>query len=86
MSVVCNDGRIIVGVLRGFDQLTNLILEDSYERLYSRNKGVENWPLGLYVVRGDNVSIVGEIDDEADEELQSKFDTIRAAPLRPVTH
>jgi U6 snRNA-associated Sm-like protein LSm8 len=35
ISVITNDGRNIVGVLRGFDQATNLILDESHERVYS---------------------------------------------------
>ena len=35
ICVLTNDGRSVVGILRGFDQTTNLILEDSHERVYS---------------------------------------------------
>ena len=35
VSVITNDGRNIVGILRGFDVTTNLILEDCHERVYS---------------------------------------------------
>jgi hypothetical protein len=35
ISVITSDGRTIVGMLRGFDQTTNLILEDCHERVYS---------------------------------------------------
>ncbi len=43
------------GLLRGFDQAVNLILVDAKERVYSSKAGVEVVPLGLYMVRGDNV-------------------------------
>jgi U6 snRNA-associated Sm-like protein LSm8 len=43
------------GMLRGFDQQINLILTDTRERVYSSKSGVETVPLGLYMVRGDNV-------------------------------
>lgn len=39
----------------GFDQTTNVILSDSTERVYSMEEGVEEVPLGLYIVRGDNI-------------------------------
>ncbi len=42
-------------MLRGFDQTINLILEDSLERVYSSQQGVEQVPLGLYIIRGDNM-------------------------------
>ncbi|DAD49404.1 TPA_asm: hypothetical protein HUJ06_000070 [Nelumbo nucifera] len=35
ISVITNDGRNIVGVLKGFDQATNIILDESRERVYS---------------------------------------------------
>ena len=38
---------------------TNLILEDSSERVYSTKAGVEVIPLGLYVIRGDNLRARG---------------------------
>ena len=41
VQIVTNDGRNIVGVLKGFDQTTNVILEDCNERVYSSDAGVE---------------------------------------------
>ncbi|XP_020585028.1 50S ribosomal protein L16, chloroplastic isoform X1 [Phalaenopsis equestris] len=35
ISVITNDGRNIVGILKGFDQATNIILDESHERVYS---------------------------------------------------
>ncbi|CAD7705000.1 unnamed protein product [Ostreobium quekettii] len=55
ITVITNDGRVIVGTLRGYDQTTNLILEDCHERVYSTKYGVEQLVLGLYIIRGDNV-------------------------------
>ena len=57
VHVITNDGRHIVGTLRGFDQVVNVILEDCHERVYSSESGVEEAPLGLYVIRGDNVCV-----------------------------
>ena len=57
LSVITNDGRHIVGTLRGFDQVTNVILEDCAERVYSSESGVEEAPLGVYMIRGDNVCV-----------------------------
>ena len=47
--------HILQGVLKGFDQTINLILDESHERVYSNSDGVEQVILGLYIVRGDNV-------------------------------
>ena len=34
ISVITGDGRNIVGLMRGFDQTVNIVLEDSHERVY----------------------------------------------------
>lgn len=41
VQVVTNDGRNLVGVLKGFDQKTNVILDECHERVYSSEAGVE---------------------------------------------
>lgn len=51
------------GVLKGFDQRVNLILDKSVERVFSSEQGVQFEPLGLYIIRGDAVVTVGEIDE-----------------------
>eukprot|EP00270_Netrium_digitus_P002462 TRINITY_DN1278_c0_g1_i1.p2 TRINITY_DN1278_c0_g1~~TRINITY_DN1278_c0_g1_i1.p2 ORF type:complete len:100 (-),score=7.12 TRINITY_DN1278_c0_g1_i1:240-539(-) len=84
ISVITNDGRNIVGVLRGFDQATNLILDESHERVYSTKQGVEQLVLGLYIIRGDNIAVVGELDDELDSNLD--LSSVRAHPLKAVWH
>jgi U6 snRNA-associated Sm-like protein LSm8 len=55
VSLITNDGRNIVGILKGFDQSVNLILDQSHERVYSPDAPVEQIPRGLFVIRGDNV-------------------------------
>jgi U6 snRNA-associated Sm-like protein LSm8 len=55
ISVVTSDGRNIVGTLKGYDQTTNLILEQSHERIFSEDRGVIQNVLGLYLIRGDNM-------------------------------
>ena len=55
ISVITNDGRNIIGILRGFDQTTNLILEECFERVYSEDSGLEQAVLWLYIIRGDNM-------------------------------
>ena len=39
--------------MAGFDQKSNVVLSDSKERVYSMEEGVEEVPLGLYLVKGD---------------------------------
>jgi len=84
VEIVTADGRIIVGTLKGFDQTINLILDESHERVYSSGQGVEQVILGLYIVRGDNVAVIGEVDDDTDNNLD--FQTIRAEPLSHIIH
>jgi U6 snRNA-associated Sm-like protein LSm8 len=55
VSILTCDGRNIIGVLKGYDQVQNLILSDSHERVYSEEKGVVQQVLGLYIIRGDNM-------------------------------
>ena len=62
VCIVTSDGRMIVGTLIGHDQVQNLILKEAHERIYSQDADVEEMPLGLYVVRGDNLCLVGDYD------------------------
>ncbi|KAL0682575.1 hypothetical protein Bca4012_049422 [Brassica carinata] len=84
ISVITNDGRNIVGVLKGFDQATNIILDESHERVFSTKEGVQQLVLGLYIIRGDNIGVIGELDEELDASLD--FSKLRAHPLKPVVH
>lgn len=84
VSVITADGRVIVGTLKGFDQTVNIILAGSHERVYSSSSGVEQVQLGLYIIRGDNIAVIGEIDEEMDSEIN--LSDIRAEPLNPVVH
>uniref|UniRef100_A0A8W8LSR6 U6 snRNA-associated Sm-like protein LSm8 n=1 Tax=Magallana gigas TaxID=29159 RepID=A0A8W8LSR6_MAGGI len=76
--------RFFKGTLKGFDQTINLILDESHERVYSTTQGVEQVILGLYIIRGDNVAVIGEIDDDVDNGLD--FNNIKAEPLNSVSH
>ena len=42
-------------MLAGFDQKSNVVLSDCKERVYSTEEGVEEIPLGLYLVKGETV-------------------------------
>jgi len=53
--MITQDGRVITGQLKGFDSLGSVILAGSVERIFSTEEGVEEVPLGLYVVRGDSM-------------------------------
>ena len=55
VSIITNDGRNIIGILKGYDQALNVVLEQSHERIFSPNEGVAQNVLGLYIIRGDNM-------------------------------
>ncbi|KAH9039203.1 Sm-like ribonucleoprotein [Lactarius hengduanensis] len=82
--LVLQDGRSIVGVLSGYDQKSNVVLSDSKERVYSIDEGVEEIPLGLYLVKGDMIILIGEIDEERDNSID--LTTIRADPIPPIRY
>ncbi|KAL4599366.1 hypothetical protein ACB092_11G121600 [Castanea dentata] len=48
------DDRKLIGVLRSFDQLANVVMEGAYERIIVGDLYFD-MQLGLYVVRGENV-------------------------------
>ncbi|KAI0252483.1 hypothetical protein BJV78DRAFT_1124518 [Lactifluus subvellereus] len=82
--LVLQDGRAITGVLAGYDQKSNIVLSDSKERVYSMDEGVEEIPLGLYLVKGDMIILIGEIDEESDRTID--LSTIRADPIPPIRY
>ncbi|CAH1721822.1 unnamed protein product [Macrosiphum euphorbiae] len=82
VSIITSDGRNFVGTLKGFDQTINIILDDSHERVYSPNQGVEQIILGLHLIRGDNVAIIGEVDETMDSSID--LSAIRAEPIGSV--
>eukprot|EP01026_Neomeris_dumetosa_P047854 TRINITY_DN4120_c0_g2_i5.p4 TRINITY_DN4120_c0_g2~~TRINITY_DN4120_c0_g2_i5.p4 ORF type:complete len:101 (-),score=10.22 TRINITY_DN4120_c0_g2_i5:260-562(-) len=84
VMVITNDGRVLVGILKGFDQVTNIILQDCQERIFSTELGVQQLPLGMYIVRGGSIAVVGQVDEDLDDQIE--WDTIRAEPLKHVTH
>jgi len=49
------------GVLRSFDQFANLVLESTVERVFVGEQ-YGDIPLGLQLIRGENVVLLGEID------------------------
>ncbi|KAJ7666146.1 hypothetical protein DFH06DRAFT_268041 [Mycena polygramma] len=80
--LILQDGRVIVGVMAGFDQKSNVVLSDSKERIYSIDAGVEEAPLGLYLVKGDMIVLIGELDDAVDQAVD--LETIHAEPIPPI--
>merc|ERR1712113_421399 len=57
VEIITNDGRVVVGILKGLDQVVNVVLANTEERVFTSD-GIDKQPLGLYLIRGDNVAIV----------------------------
>ena len=55
--LVTQDGRVLLGTLRGYDALGSLVLSHCIERIFSADAGVEEVPLGVYVLRGDSMYV-----------------------------
>ena len=76
------DGRVLLGNLMGFDPQCNLILAKFTERVFSANEGVELHEHGLFILRGDNVATIGQVDTNLEAELV--WENIRADSLKPI--
>ncbi|ODM92711.1 U6 snRNA-associated Sm-like protein LSm8 [Orchesella cincta] len=84
VSIITSDGRNFVGTMKGFDQTINIILDDSHERVYSVSSGVEQVTLGLHIIRGDNIAVIGELDEDVDARLD--MSALKAEQLNAIVH
>jgi U6 snRNA-associated Sm-like protein LSm8 len=85
ITLLTCDGRLITGILLGYDQLQNLILKNSYEKVYSMDAPMEKVELGLFVVRGDNVAVISEITDTSTNgDREEEEEDVRAEPIPPI--
>ncbi|XRB23873.1 U6 snRNA-associated Sm-like protein LSm1 [Pseudoscourfieldia marina] len=64
--VVLRDGRKILGILRSFDQFSNMVLVDACERVIVGDT-FGDVPLGSYIVRGENLVLLGAVDEAESE-------------------
>ncbi|KAJ2906059.1 hypothetical protein MKZ38_003096 [Zalerion maritima] len=70
--IITADSRTLVGTLVSCDNSTNLVLSHAEERIIRVPDDPEpsmQVPLGLYLVRGDNVCTVGVVDETMDESI-----------------
>lgn len=58
--VLLRDGRTLIGYLRSVDQFANLVLHKTIERIHV-GKEYGDIPRGVFIVRGENVVLLGEI-------------------------
>ncbi|MCJ1438779.1 SM-like, degradation of cytoplasmic mRNAs and positively regulates transcription initiation [Xylographa pallens] len=88
LLLVLRDGRKLIGVLRSWDQFdyrleahkilasngqaANLVLQDTIERIFV-NDLYADIPRGIFLVRGENVLLLGEIDLDKDDYIPEPF-------------
>ncbi|KAK4413742.1 Sm-like protein LSM1B [Sesamum alatum] len=80
LLVLLRDGRKLLGILRSFDQFANAVLEGACERVIVGELYCDI-PLGLYVIRGENVVLIGELDLDK-EELPPHMTRVSAAEIK----
>lgn len=61
LMVLLRDGKTLIGYLRSIDQFANLVLHRTIERIHVGKK-YGDIPRGIFVVRGENVVLLGEVD------------------------
>ena len=81
VSVVTNDGKCYCGVLKGSDQYSNIILNDTEELIVSENSPSEIVPLGLFLIKGDNLALLGETNMS-----EMNLETLSGHKLKPIVH
>ncbi|KAL2116872.1 hypothetical protein VTJ04DRAFT_9040 [Mycothermus thermophilus] len=90
LMVALRDGRKLVGILRSWDQFANLVLQSTKERIFVPPGTVPNQPRGLYadvdrglfVVRGENVLLLGEIDLDKEDDPPAGYDLADIAVVK----
>ncbi|KAK4190168.1 U6 snRNA-associated Sm-like protein LSm1 [Podospora australis] len=82
LMVSLRDGRKLLGILRSWDQFANLVLQSTKERIFVPPGTAPGQERGLYadidrgafLVRGENVLLLGEIDLEKDDDAPPGYD------------
>ncbi|KAF3765875.1 hypothetical protein M406DRAFT_356100 [Cryphonectria parasitica EP155] len=88
LMIVLRDGRKLMGVLRSWDQFANLVIQSTVERIFVTPESVPEThatgaekrglyadvPLGMFLVRGENVMLLGEIDLDKDDDPPPGYD------------
>jgi len=71
INVKFNGGREIVGTLKGYDQLMNLVLDDVKETMRDDEGNETTRSLGLIVARGTLLVLISPLDGS--EEIENPF-------------
>merc|ERR1712060_319582 len=78
LMVLLRDGRTLIGYLRSVDQFANLVLHRTIERIHV-GSDYGDIPRGIFIVRGENVALLGEIDEE--KEPNSKLNEVQVEEI-----
>ncbi|KAI4841380.1 hypothetical protein E4T44_07824 [Aureobasidium sp. EXF-8845] len=84
ICIITVDGRTLVGTLVSCDQVTNLVLKETVERVIRPQDDPEEsseTPHGLYMIRGDNVVVCGLVDEAMDSSID--WTKVRGEAERP---
>ncbi|KAF2083500.1 Sm-like ribonucleoprotein [Saccharata proteae CBS 121410] len=89
VAIITIDGQYYVGTLLGGDYNTNLILHETVERIIypADDQDGENRELrdnGVRVLRGDNVVIIGLVDEALDDSID--WTKVKGEPIRSTRH
>ncbi|KAK0630144.1 hypothetical protein B0T17DRAFT_589745 [Bombardia bombarda] len=87
VCIITTDGRSLVGQLASYDNTTNLVLKNTVERVIrSADDGEPSAevPLGLYIIRGENVCLVGLVDEALDASIN--WTEVKGAPIGSTKH
>eukprot|EP01107_Rhizomastix_libera_P003645 TRINITY_DN16295_c0_g1_i1.p1 TRINITY_DN16295_c0_g1~~TRINITY_DN16295_c0_g1_i1.p1 ORF type:complete len:113 (+),score=31.62 TRINITY_DN16295_c0_g1_i1:45-383(+) len=68
MSVLMNGNRRVVGILRGFDQFLNVVLDEAHstpqqtQQTQQQQQQTEGTPLGMVVIRGNSIIVIEPLE------------------------
>ena len=85
--VITTDGRSLIGDLLSCDQLTNLVLSQTVERIIRPQEDEEpstEITHGLYLIRGEHVAVCGLVDEERDASID--WSLVKGAVIGGVKH
>ncbi|KAI6248834.1 U6 snRNA-associated Sm-like protein LSm7 [Erysiphe necator] len=71
ISVKMSGGREVIGVLKGYDALMNLVLDEVEESMHDEENKITTRSLGLVVVRGTLLVLISPV--EGREEIANPF-------------
>ena len=68
--------------MKSFDQMMNIVVDECTERIYSEDQEIIEHKLGLFLIRGENICMIGEIDPELEQTID--YANVKAAPFNPI--